>query len=354
MQVSNLVLRSIAYATVLALCAAVPTPSDAAERNWQKNPAIVQIDTAVDVFAIGDPHGDPERLIGVLLAAKLIGGAPIDSAQVKWAGGRAVLVVTGDMIDKGSNSIDVIVLLRTLQAQAESQGGRVIVTMGNHEAEFLADPLGKKTKDFRDELKTAGLNPVDIANCGGDIGQFLCGLPIGVRINDWFFSHGGNTNRLSLAQLSDSIQDGFRVDGFGTKELIGDNSILEARLNKKGPGNLPWFQEGKSGANPQKVLAAYAKKLGVRHLVQGHQYGNVRFPDGKGRAESHFFQRYGLLFLIDTGMSQGIEESDSTGGALRIGGTASDRKAVVICANGNEETIWSKNKSDRSQVHCGK
>ena len=146
MQVSNLVLRSIAYATVLALCAAVPTPSDAADRNWQKNPAIVQIDTAVDVFAIGDPHGDPERLIGVLLAAKLIGGAPIDSAQVKWAGGRAVLVVTGDMIDKGSNSIDVIVLLRTLQAQAESQGGRVIVTMGNHEAEFLADPLGKKTK----------------------------------------------------------------------------------------------------------------------------------------------------------------------------------------------------------------
>jgi hypothetical protein len=60
--------------------------------------------------------------------------------------------------------------------------------------------------------------------------------------------------------------------------------------------------------DPKKLLAKYAAKLGVNHIVQGHQYGNVKFPDGKNRKEEHFFQRYGILFLIDSGMSRGIED----------------------------------------------
>jgi hypothetical protein len=66
-----------------------------------------------------------------------------------------VLVVTGDLIDKWSGSLEVIALLRRLQSDAADQGGRVIITMGNHEAEFLANPLGKKTKEFRSELTAA-------------------------------------------------------------------------------------------------------------------------------------------------------------------------------------------------------
>jgi hypothetical protein len=69
-------------------------------------------------------------------------------------------------------------------------------------------------------------------------------------------------------------------DGFATKELIGKNSILEARLNKKGPGGMAWFYEGSKNTNTKKLLGKYADKLGVKHIVQGHQYGNVKFPDG--------------------------------------------------------------------------
>lgn len=90
----------------------------------------------------------------------------------------------------------------------------------------------------------------------------------------------------------------FAKDAFASKELIGKNSILEARLNKKGPGGLPWFQDRKSHTDPKKLLAKYVDKLGVKHLVQGHQPGRVKFRDGNNRDKYTFFQRYGLLFLI--------------------------------------------------------
>jgi hypothetical protein len=347
-------LSSVAFGCALALCICGNAAEGvAATRDWNANPAVVEVDTSEDIFAIGDSHGDPDRLAGALAGAKLIDKAPAKPDQVKWAGGRSVLVVVGDMIDKWNDSIGVITLLRTLQKDAATKGGRVIITMGNHEAEFLADPAGDKTSEFSAELKAAGLKPADVGNCIGDIGQFLCALPIAVRVNDWFFSHGGNTDNRTIKQLNADIEAGFAKDGFATKELVGKNSILEARLNKKGPKGLPWFMDGDSSTDPQKLLAKYAATLGVKHLVQGHQYGDVKFPDKENRKEDYFFQRYGLLFLIDSGMSRGIEDSDSIGGALHIVGSGDDQKAVVICPSGDQDTLWSKKKNDREEKLCG-
>jgi len=346
-------LSFVGFSCVLAISiGAGAAPGVAASRDWKAHPAVVELDTSEDIFAIGDPHGDPDRLAAVLAAAKLIGSASTPPDQVKWTGGKTVLVVTGDMIDKWDDSIGVITLLRTLQSDAATQGGRVIITMGNHEGEFLADPLGHKTSEFSSELKAKGMNPADVGNCVGDIGEFLCGLPIAARVNDWFFCHAGNTDDRTIKQVSADIEAGFAKDGFATKELVGKNSILEARLNKKGPGGLPWFDDGMASTDPQKLLAEYVVTLGVKHLVQGHQYNAVKFPDGKDRKEEHFFQRYGLLFLIDTGMSRGIEDSDSVGGALHITGSADDQKAIVICPNGDETTLWSKKKDQREELLC--
>ncbi len=338
--------KTFGIAFSLAIFSSMAGATDAS-RDWNKHPAVLQLTTNEDVFAIGDPHGDPDRLVGVLLAARLIAAAPSAPDQVRWTGGKSVLVIVGDLIDKWTESLKVIALLRKLQSEAASQGGQVVILMGNHEAEFLAEPAGKKTSEFSTELKKAGLDSTEVANCNGDLGQFLCNLPIAVRVNDWFFSHGGNTNNRTIAELSAAIEAGFSRDGFASTELIGHDSILEARLNKKGPGGLPWFYNGNSDTDPQRLLAEYAKKLGVRHLVQGHQPGKVKFPDGKNREEDTFFQRYGLLFLIDSGMSKGIEDSDSTGGVLRV---RNGKKAIIICANGTRKMLWDKKTNSDDQM----
>jgi hypothetical protein len=345
---------AVALAVILAACAAGPSAMAAPSRDWKKHPAIVQLDTAQDIFAIGDPHGDLRRLVAALAGAKLIGDTSAAPDRVQWTGGHAVLVITGDMVDKGPASLPVVVLVQTLQHSAQAAGGRVIVTMGNHEAEFLANPEGKKSAEFSGELKAAGLDPASTAACQGDIGAFLCNLPIGARVDDWFFSHAGNTGGRSIPEIETAIETGYASQGFATPELQDDNSILEARLNKEGPAGLPWFDEGKPTTDAKAVLNRYVAKLGVRHIVQGHQPGEVKFPDGTERKAYRFFQRQGLLFLIDTGMSQGVKGSDSIGGVLRITRPVGILpNASAICPDGKARTLWDVSKTDSATIWCG-
>jgi len=324
------------------------------QRDWSRFPAVVEVDTEADVYALSDPHADYERLVKLLAAAGLISGIPSGPASVEWSAGKSVLVIAGDMIDKWTDSLQVIAVIRALQQNAAAKGGRVIVTMGNHEAEFLANSEGSKTQDFAKQLTAAGIDPSQVAKCQNDIGQFLCQLPIAARVNGWFFCHAGNTSERTIKDLSAAIEQGFQKKGFGTKELKGDNSILEARLNKKGPGGLPWFDNRDPKTSPKKLLARYVAKLNVQHLVQGHQPGSVNFPDGKKRPKETLFQRYGLLFLIDNGMSQGITGSKSHGGVLWITRKQTE-SATVICADGSKNPLWdSETQPKIGTVKCDK
>ena len=90
----------------------------------------------------------------------------------------------------------VLRLMRALQTSAQNAGGQVIVTLGNHEAEFLAGG-GKNTKgaDFENELIALAIDPESVAS-GTDaegLGRWLRTRPIGAKVGDWFFCHAGNT-----------------------------------------------------------------------------------------------------------------------------------------------------------------
>jgi hypothetical protein len=312
-------------ATVLAF-------GSASDRDWAKNPAIVQVDTAADIFAIGDVHSDYVRLTLALKGAGLIERIPDRANNVRWTGGKSIFVITGDMIDKGPRAVDVLTLIRFLQVSASSQGGRVIALAGNHEAEFLADPKAKKGREFAAQLTGAGFQPSAVAACEGDVGEFLCSLPFGARVNDWFFSHAGNTGGRSLARLREDLETGVIRDGFKSLQLIGDNSLLEARLN--GKGREPWIDAGLPEQTQKQLLTQYATALGVKHFVEGHVPGAVSFMDGILRNAGEMFQIYGLLFLIDTGMSEGVDNSH--GAVLHI----TSNKASAVCFDGEQTVLW--------------
>jgi hypothetical protein len=299
----------------------------AAPRDWGRFPAIVELDTDGDVYALGDVHGDPKRLVEVLLAARLIAEAPEKPDQVRWRAGRAVLVCIGDLIDKGDHSIDVLLLFKALQAGAEASGGRVIVTMGNHEAEFLAKRShDEKAAEFLDELARKDIDPGDVA-AGRDrlgLGLFLRSLPFAARVNDWFFTHAGHTHGRTLADLDAALGQGVDTEGYGADILLAKKSLLEARLHP----NPWWEKEGDSSEESLARLAADVKALGVKHLVIGHQREKVEFSDGTTRHKGQMYQKYdGLIFLIDVGMSRAVGNSE--GAILRIHGGESPSTTVL-------------------------
>ena len=78
--------------------------------------------------AIADLHGDLEKALAALALCKLVG------SDGSWSGGNATLVQTGDLVDRGPDSLKVLELFGRLQGQAASVGGRVVTLLGNHEA----------------------------------------------------------------------------------------------------------------------------------------------------------------------------------------------------------------------------
>jgi hypothetical protein len=272
-------------------------------RDWNAHPAIEELASAPSLLVLSDVHGDYLALL------KLLTGAGVIDRQQRWTAGAAVLVVVGDLIDKGPDAVDVVRFFISLQASAAAAGGHVAVTMGNHEAEFLADPENSKATGsggFDPELLDAGLSPPSVAAGIGDVGMFVRDLPFAARVGDWFFAHAGNTGGRTLAQLSSDLQGGVDDGGFGAPVLSASDSLLEMKFSQA----VFWET---AGGTPEATLAQWTTALGVHHIVMGHQPGSVTFADGVQRKADKIFQRYGEIFLVDTGMSVGV---DGTGGAL--------------------------------------
>ena len=206
-----------------ALLVAVPGSAMALPSQAPRPPAPGRI------VAIGDLHGDCGAWRDIARAARLI------DARDRWAGGNAILVQTGDMTDRGPDSLKIIRDLRRLQREAARAGGRVVVLVGNHEAmnvtgdlryvhpgEYAAfvdrDSASRRAalydanraafeaaaraanpalsaKAIRDAwLKETPLGMVEHQTAwrpAGELGRWTIGNPAVIMLGDTLFVHGG-------------------------------------------------------------------------------------------------------------------------------------------------------------------
>jgi hypothetical protein len=200
------------------------------------------------IVAIGDVHGAGDPFVAILQRAGVI------DAQKRWSGGNAILVQTGDLLDRGPDVRQVLDLLMALEPQAAAAGGRVQALLGNHEVMNLigetrdvAPELYQQFADGRSESrrdgayqaasKTSGdsafdktewmsAHPLGYAEyreaftASAPYGKWLRAKPIVAEIDGTIFMHGGlnlefsaesvdNINKRVRRELSE-FDDGFR------------------------------------------------------------------------------------------------------------------------------------------------
>jgi hypothetical protein len=106
------------------------------------------------IVAIGDLHGD---LAATRTALRLAGA--IDEHD-RWVGGTAVIVQTGDQLDRGDDELEILDLLDALTVQAQAAGGAMHVLNGNHELMNVKQDLRYVTLGgFLDFLPTPVADP---------------------------------------------------------------------------------------------------------------------------------------------------------------------------------------------------
>ena len=103
----------------------------------------IQVPGDYTVWAASDLHGQLGAVDRLLAAAGLTDGAD------RWiAPPASALVVTGDVVDRGPDTVGLVRRLASLREQAERAGGLVALLEGNHEAQVLGG-LGGQPDIFR-------------------------------------------------------------------------------------------------------------------------------------------------------------------------------------------------------------
>jgi hypothetical protein len=121
-------MRRIAFLLALLGGTAVVAPLDA------QNPA--------RIIAIGDIHGSIDGFKSILKVTGLIDG------NNKWIGGRTQLIQTGDYMDRGEGTRQVLDLLMALEGPAKDAGGRAFAVLGNHEVMNLIGETRDATREI--------------------------------------------------------------------------------------------------------------------------------------------------------------------------------------------------------------
>ncbi len=182
--------------------------------------APITIPDDFDVFAASDLHGQLAATDRLLARAGLTDGAGTWTAPAGTA-----LVVTGDLVDRGPDSVGLVRRMASLRVQAPGRGGMVVLLEGNHEIQFLGalDGVPDIFRAFMTfggaaTLLSAGMTEADWrgASAGEIAGRFLAAAP-DVRDLAWSFApyarwrdvllvHGGPVPGQDLAAFEGSAQ----------------------------------------------------------------------------------------------------------------------------------------------------
>jgi hypothetical protein len=312
----------VALLGVAASCNRVHYDVVSGPRDWTAHPGFVEIPPPRVLYAISDIHGGYDRMAALLAGNHIIAPEFDDPKAVRWTAGDAVLLVVGDLIDKGPKSLAVIESLMALEASAAAGGGRLVVTLGNHEGFFFVDPFSHRADSrygsFDDELEDDGLTPINIASGLDPRGKWLRDRPFGAHVGNWFFSHAGNTQGRTMAELEAMVHTAVDEHNFDDDNLLGDSGLLESK---------EWY------VDHDDLPPAYAAAVGARHMVFGHDpTDSLSEPGTMGLGQD------GNVIRIDCGMSPRVDYSH--GRIFRVTRSDTEEVAESVDEFGTAVGLW--------------
>jgi hypothetical protein len=247
------------------------------------------------MYVIGDIHGQIDKATAALREAGVIDGVG------RWAADKATLWFMGDYFDRGPDGIAAIDLVRRLQSEAATAGGRVGALLGNHDVLILAAqrfgdaPSGGPGGTFLSSWQRNGGEASDLARLDGNRLEWLRSLPAMAREGDWLLAHADATfyqvYGRTVPEVNRAIGRILHSDDAADWDLLLDY-FSQRRA----------FQDAERGpARVQRFLALY----GGRRFVHGHTpIGKLSGQKPSAVSGPHTYAA-GLAIDVDAGMYMG-------------------------------------------------
>lgn len=227
------------------------------------------------LWVVGDVHGQYGRLRRLLRNAGLVDG------DGRWAGGRAHLVLLGDLVDRGPYVTRTLWFAYRLQAEARAAGGRVSVVLGNHEIMVLTGDHRYVSPQERLLAQRHGLSYGEIYHPRRSVlGAWLTSRPAALRVGDVLLAHGGIGPAYldrSVGDLNDSLtafvsEDLFEYWSDSTVEVTPRDSAAVARRIQflfEAP-SVFWYRGYARGDSAGDPLRALLRERDARLHVVAH------------------------------------------------------------------------------------
>ena len=124
------------------------------------------------VFVISDVEGQFETMRTMLRSNGVI------DEKDRWTFGKGHLVTVGDMVDRGEQVSEVLLMMWRLSKEAVQVGGRVNFIIGNHEAMCLGGDLRYVHPRYTDVCKAYDLTYDQLIGANTEIGRWLRSCPM--------------------------------------------------------------------------------------------------------------------------------------------------------------------------------
>ncbi|MEP0266378.1 ankyrin repeat domain-containing protein [Dokdonia sp.] len=239
------------------------------------------------VAAISDIHGQYDTFI------KLLKNNNIINQQGKWSFGQGHFVVAGDIFDRGSQVTEVLWFLYDLENQAQEQGGKVHVLLGNHDVMVLNGNLRSVHPKYTEVATILGKPFHTFFTDETVLGNWLRTRPVVVKINTLLFTHGGLHPDLVTKGISlNEINREFKNQLIESELSNGRNELGTYLHRGDGPIYYRGYFQGELATDNQ--IDQLLQHFKATNIIVGHT------------THRHIETRYnGKVIVIDANMKSG-------------------------------------------------
>lgn len=209
-------------------------------------PDAVKLPRGRPLFVVADIHGEFDILIELLRAHGIV------DRNLKWSYGRNSVAFLGDIFDRGANQTEVLWLIYKLEGEAREAGGRVFMTLGNHESMVMLGDMRYLADKYPKVAKAIGFTSyARLWSKNTFLGQWLRTKPVVMKLGDFLCMHGGISPELTGRNLP------LKTINAAARDVLNFTTLQDAPGTKVSLRKLPLMNEKPGVTDADREQAAF-------------------------------------------------------------------------------------------------